>query len=709
MTLPFPVQTDPTLRGSSRLDDDQDPAALWQSDEWQNAAQAVYGRDFPLADASEEVGDDAWVAWAKSLWTSRESAHLPAVHLAEKLREMRAGNQWIAAQGYGQWRVIPPKKDQVRAVWNLMEPALDLHDEICTEQRPGFRTKPRQLDHRSTKKAEGQQLGLEFQYDQQRLKEVLEEMRYWAGTDGISFALTYWDSDRGPMQPIEVLDDTGQPQLSQFPLGDIANRVYRIENVRVAPNAKKGITPHWWVICEEMALGEAVAMHGPEVADEVGGDVLTGPRYGTQKTAGTANLRTSEEWDRLQDERTVLRWQVFCEPGDLLPHGLQLVVVGDRLVQPPTALVIGRVPIWYVRDGSKDPAFYPRPRCDSWVPFQMQVNATVSKWIEAIRRDAGGRYALRRGELSFSTLQNGALTLLELDTPGPIQDAIQQLPGMPIGNDTKELLASAVKNFEDRSGWNDVSRGQFASGTSGRAILAIREQLERAFAPSVNGVVHGVEQWGPITLSFMKWGYEIPRTVSLTGSGRPDLAMELSAKDFLSEVDVLIEGETMMPLPRPLRLFILDDLFSRGVIDKNEFRRRYPYAMVQNLETPDTDHFARAKRVVASLRRQAMGEPIQVPEMLWMDDHAIHQDVLQRELILNDDEPPQARMMAFQRWMQHAQYAAMQQGQMAPPMPTAPPGRGAQLPPTQQPLLGTSPNWPTAPARRLVGGQTPTP
>src|SRR5690606_3061111 len=111
--------------------------------------------------------------------------------------------------------------------------------------------------------------------------------------------------------------------------------------------------------------------------------------------------------------------------------------------------------------------------------------------------------------------------------------------------------------------------------------------------------------------------------------------------------------------PRSLRLFLLNDLYSKGAMPVDEYRRRLPYAFVRNLATPDEDHEARARRVAEALRVGAAPPPI-----LWMDNEAIHQDVLERELLLPDDVEPEVASAAFERWMQLAQQSDMKK-QMA--------------------------------------------
>jgi hypothetical protein len=112
--------------------------------------------------------------------------------------------------------------------------------------------------------------------------------------------------------------------------------------------------------------------------------------------------------------------------------------------------------------------------------------------------------------------------------------------------------------------------------------------------------------------------------------------------------------------------------------------------------TPDEDQEARAMRVAEAIR---MGYA--PPELRWQDNEAIHQDVLERQILLQDDLSPEIIAAAQERWTALANQAAQKQGGMPPGAPVGPPqggpGEGPQaasvpaLPPGQLPLASGNP------------------
>lgn len=664
------------------------------------AIGALYGYSFPLL--KPEPRDDDWVAWAEDLWMVGSAGVQQQLHLVDRNRKMRAGLQHISSIGMGPWREPPKPKEAARVTRNMIAPALDQRVQIVTEQRPGWRVKPENQEQRNVKKAEAQQIALEYQYDQQGMRNTIRELEYWAGTDAVAFGCVYWEPDRGAWD--EVFVPTGQQdengaemyRQTQHPKGDLCTKVYRIEQVRVSPNASSTRKPWYWVVKETIPLGEAVLQYGPEVADS--------SRERTEEDIGVSpGLRLGsilpDHDELLRDRETVDRITVYLEKSSVLAEGLTVVIVGRKLVAGPYPLLFGCVPLFRWTDGSTDPAFYPRAVMDGWIDAQMRINALLSKWVEFIRLNAGTKLLARTGQIETPTLVGGTMTLIGVKGMGPLGDTVQPLNTTSISEDMTELLAAEIKSFEDLTGWNDTSRGSFQSDPSGRAILAQREMLERIFAPAVNAAAEGMTEWAKITIAGMRWGYDEPRMVSVEGAGRPDLARELVADDFDGVPNITVDPESLMPLPRALRLFLLDTMLDKGVISLQEYRRRQPHAFVQNMDTPDTDHYARAKRVCEAIRNSldplsGMANPMALP-ILWQDEDAIHQDVLQRELILPDDLPPGIRSAAYQRWMFHAQQSAMKGG-MTVGMPAGPPGaaggEGGGMGASEQPFQGTNPS-----------------
>lgn len=646
-----------------------------QTEQRKMLAAALYGSDFPAINASHKPED--WASWVRGRWTAHRGAVEKHLHLVERNRLFRAGQQWVSSRSAGPWREPLKPVDSARAVYNMEDKALDQRLQIIVDQRPGFKSEPKNYDPEEKKKAEARQLALEYQYDQQDMDAHREVATFWAQTDGVAFWQTYWDVTAGPWDP-----RMGDAPDETKPLGDLRTRTLRVEQVRVSANATKVDAPYYVIIREVIPATEAAYAYG--IAG-VNPNASTNVALGNGDSADAGMNRwvldqtTVGEGDRLRDQETVERFTIYVErQSDVLPDGLEMIVIGDQVVWGPGPLLFGVIPVVDLRDGSTDPSYYPRPVVEQWHDSQVRINALVSSIIDSIRVNKGGRFISRPGAVVQETFVGGGTSVIEVNGAiGSLDDVLKPVAGFSIGQDVKDQLEVEIKAFENASGYNDQSRGQISGDASGRAILAAREQLERVFAPGVKDAARAMTKWSKIQVAGMAFGYDIPRDLGATGNGRPDLARQLSKEMFDGPCDVKCDAETLMPMPRVYRQFLLDDWLNRGLITPQQYMRRQSSAMTHSIETPDEDQDARAQRIAEAIR---LHQP--VPEMRWQDNEAIHQDVLEREIILQDDLEPDVIAAAQQRWSDLAQQSMMKSGGGAPQPPQVPP-TGA--PPSQAP------------------------
>lgn len=651
-------------------------------------SRALYGDDFPLAEDNDGEDPAQWVSWVRNRWTERRMAIETHMHLVERNRLFRAGQQWVSATGLGPWREPVRPTESSRIVYNLIDKALDSRLQVITEQRPGFSVNPMTLDPDDQRKAEARQAALDFAYESQSMAGVIHEASYWAQTDGVSGLHVYWDSEAGPWD--EAMGEQGEKK----PLGDLRTDVVRVEQFRVSANASATKKPYYVILREVIPAVEAAQRYGATgaVASGQASNIALGDGADSLGDNGalsqwTMQLSNPGEADRLKNADVVERFTVYVEKHpDLLPEGLQCVIVGDAVVVGPMPLLFGCIPFVRVTDGSTDPSYYPRPIMEQWISHQQRINALMSKWVDSIRVNSGGRLLARPGVISKETFIGGLTSVVEVTGAGSLNDSVTPMPSFSVANDVKEALALEKKAFEDASGYNDTSRGQFSSSSSGRAILAAREQLERVYAPSVLAIATAMTDWAKVQLAGMAWGYDVPRDLGAVGKARPDLARALNAQDFDGAADVKVEPETLMPMPKAMRLFLLDEMFSKQLIDARQYQRLMPFAIMKQIQSPDADQEARANRIAdAILTRQ------NPPPMRWQDNEAIHQDILERKILLQDDIDEDVIQAADARWRELANQAAQKQG--APP--PAPGSSPEQAPAGPQAMGGASPFAPS--------------
>lgn len=657
---------------------------LGAGEDERRALMAQYGADFPLAQSSKQVRPGAWASWAKGRFDKYSEGKSEVLHYSSRNRTFAEGRHWVSSRGVGsQWKEPPGPSGQVRAVFDMTGPALDYRLQVLVENRPGFRFTPSNMDPDRQRKAESRQRFVEYQWHAQRMQSVLREAGFWAQRDGVSFMMVYWKPDAGQE------DDDG-------PLGDVGTCVYRMDQVAVSPDATATHEPSVWTIKETIPKAEAVASYGIDVLD-----------VGDADWEEMSNFSTSNGDDiispLLSNTDTVSRIITFLRPNQYFPQGLVVVTVGEKTVYGPAPLPFRTVPMVRMTDGNMSPLFFPPANMNRWVPVQMRMNMLISKWVENVRRNAGGQLLGKPGSIATETLQSGNTPYIEVRSWQNIQEAVQQLDGFSIGNDVKELLDREKQQFENLSGWNDAARGSFSDDQSGRAILAISEQLTKAIAPFVNAGADAMSQWAKLNVLWGRWGYTVPRAIGVIGGARPDLAKEITQDDLEGVADVYVDPETMTVRPFALQMYILDDYFQKGIIDIAELRERSPFGWTKDFSSPDIVQEAKAKRLCESFRSMMPPEP-----MIWQDDENIQQTVIEKDILLAPNIEQPVFDAALQRWNELANQAMMKQGAQpvqggAAPGGGQPPHKGGSLPPAQQPMLGLSPSMAAAPVAVQTG------
>ena len=620
--------------------------------------KAIYGDDFPLV-LDHPPTDADWTRWADNRWELHRPGIQNNIWNAERNRQFRAGFQWTTRiNAAGAYREQPIPKDAVRIVYNLIRPALAWAMQVVAEQRPGWTFKPVNNDPDRNRKADAQQRAVEYQYDAQEMRRTLDEALYWAQTDGVSFAMTYWDPDKGPWEELEQ-------NKGPVPLGEPCTKVYRIEQVRVSSEATATVKPMYWFARDILPLQQAVALYGPEVAENPDQQLLA-------QQMSQFTLTNQYAYSPLfQNQSTTARYTIFCEKSQWLPQGLTIILCGKKVVYGPVGLIMGRVPMLRMSDGSEDPAFYPMPKMNLGIGHQMRINMLLSKWYESIRRNSGGRYASKNNAVSAETFIGGETSMLEVRTSGDIRESLMPITGFSVGNDIKEALDREIDALETLFGYTKEARGQFSSDQSGRAILAQREQLERVFAPQVGACSEFMTEWAKQMIGWMRFGYQVPRMISVEGKNRADLAYSLSSVDLDGVVDVAVDPETLVPQPKALRQWMLDNAYDRQLITKDQWLERSQFGDVRDMQSPSEIDYQKAMRVAQQILLGQPQEPI-----VWQDDEAIHQTVLERDILkapLGDGKPgqvtAQAQQVATARWQA---LAAQHVKKTTPPTPPPP-------------------------------------
>jgi hypothetical protein len=674
-----------------------------------------YGQEFPdLGEKDEERLAAAWRKWMESQREAQEPQMRDRrLHWARH-RNFRVGNQHISSRDGRTWREPGADKNTVRAVVNIIGPSLDFRHGVIAEQHPGFRHNLSKATIEARERAEAQQAVSEHYFHKTGAWRTFRDAIYHAQTDGVCFVHVYVDKMAGPrtLNTLQItqddprfagfqaqgyeLDPTGMilvPLSEQGDIapagtvpteiaeGDLVSRIVLAHDTFVDPEARTlngdGERARWFAVRRPRDLHTVrIQLDNPSLKAEML-DTVIDPSDTPMESVQNWNrgLPPFPSSNRMRYKECVYEWTIYIPPdGEDLPEGLWVQLVGDQIVDGAAELPGGVIPFARFTDGSPDPSFYPRPTMSDWLGDQITVNALTSTLIQQSRVGGMGRLMALKGTLINESYNNIVGSLLEYEGMKP-----EQLQASRASGDVWQMLQFAIRKLEDKTGWNDLARGQVlgeAGGgmqdVSGRAVLGAREMLERTFGPMVQAAAEGATEWAEIIVPLAAWLFgDTPRMIPIT-DGRGDLAKMISQEQLEGDVSVYVDPATLMPQPAQLRQQTLIDLLQRGWITLAEYQKRAPYAEIRNVYMGDVDHFQRAQWLNTLIEEKheqyVVMQPTQLYTelpVLWQDEPTVHLAAL-NELILNERKPWPMRKLAMDRATIYEQLAQAKADPMQP-------------------------------------------
>lgn len=663
--------------------------------------RTMYGPEFPDVDALE--GDKLAKGWQS--WITAEVERQRSVMMDKRLhwarhRLFKQGRQWISSRDGRTWRELSHDKNRVRAVFNMIGPALDFRRALLQEQRPGFYHTPIPgMGVAGRETAQAQQAVAEYYFHTQDIwEDLLLEAMVQAQTDGVCFLNVFLDKTAGPtMADVELVSpeeerygalaeqgykvrDSG---LIEVPIvgdegqrgepgdtarevrgGDIRTRLVLAHETWADPEARTinggDRRAKWFMVRRVRDLKSArIQLDDPKLEPDV-----------QHVSPDPLDLTSSELRARFQrglppypstrvtlPEGGVYENLIYFAPSAEFPDGKWVEVISDRHVKGKDELPGGKVPIARVTDGSSDNELYPRPIMSDWIGDQMSINALGSKMMEFARLHSGSRLMALEGTTIKETWTDivGAIT----EYKGPKPDV---MPAPRSSPDMWRMWTMMIRQLEDKTGWTDVARGQLTGeggfqDVAGRALLAARELFERQFGPMIRAAARGASDWAELVVVHAQHFFETPRLIPMVG--RPDLAMRIDKDRLEGPPSVYVDPETLQPLPRALRNQLLTDYLDRGLITMKEFKKEAPFAELRDLNYGDSDQWNRAQMVNTTLEMR-WEELIEMDALelydvetglaiFWQDDVEIHMSALE-EIILDDRKPFGLRKLASDRW-----------------------------------------------------------
>jgi hypothetical protein len=686
--------------------------------------EALYGSNFPGWKLPDKFPKKTgWKEWLNSRFDEQKSPmEAKRLHWARH-RHFRAGRQWISSRDGVMWRELRHDENVLRAVLNVVSPALDYRLGVLREQRPGFQVTPHNNTPKGRESAEARQIVAEYNFNELKTHMVLEQAAAAAQTDGTAFIHIYKDKGLGEkkrrqrrvvdggegweeakeagFEPgddgdiIVGLDEDGEDlgpgeQGAEFATGGIGQRVIEAHMCLADPEAKTLNGPvdaaKWFIVRRPRKIEAARAETGIEDLSPDSTDRASDPfDLDTTAPQWTRGL-PSYPHTRLKNEECIYEYIIWFNAGvhPDLPKGGWRKVMGDQLISGENKLPGGKIPLAQITDGSPDSDLFPRPVMSDWIGDQVCINSLVSMLLAHARMLGAGRIIAQKDSILEETFTALGAALTEYQGVKP-----EFMTPPKAGSDVWDMLNFFIGRFEDKSGWNALARGQVTgSGSfqdvSGRAVLGARELFERSLAPMIRAAADGMTEWADLIITYSREVYDGPRLIPIVG-GRRDLARLIDREMLEGNAAVYVDPETLMPYPRSLRNQMLYDLLQNGLITQEEYKSRSPFGFLRNVSYGEEAHWLRAQQIneiYLDRYREYLGmEALQVYDpqagvpVLWTDEPRAHMRALM-EILSDDSKPWPLREMLLSRYNVYEDLLKVKQAIFGDPTAGLPPSGG---------------------------------
>ena len=670
----------------------------------------MYGTEFPDLESPDwqkkSKGEKglAWQTWAKARISEQRSESQDRKLHYSRHRLFRQGLQWISTRDNRKWRESDASNNRIRAVFNMVGPALDFRLSLLREQQPGWRYESIAGGGTAGREtAEAQQSVVEYIFKTEKMWRMVQAAAAHAQTDGISWLEVFIDKTAGPQVErvlrissgdtrhkgfksagylegkdgrLEVpLGATGEPteagtKPSTFSGGKVSTRIINAHETYVDPEALSingpGQSAKWFIIRRPRDIRSAILETGDkglesddaarhmDLLDLASDAALMGTQRGLPAFPQHGSYRSGSNAGNL-----VWEYKIYFagDPKGIGTKGKWIRVIANQLIKEGP-LPEGRIPMVRLTDGSPDVGMFLRPEMSDWIGDQVVINALGSKILEFARSHSGSRLLALEGTTIKETWNNIVGSITEYQGPKP------EVMNMPVASsDTWRFFNTAIGILEDKTGWTDLARGKVAGDASnfedisGRAVLGAREMFERQFGPMVRATADAMTDWADLCLVYARFLFSVPRLIPM--AGRPDLAKRIDRTMLGDQSVVSVDPETLMPLPRALRNQMLFDHLKEGLISPQEYQKRSSFAEIRNLGMGETDQWNRAQWINTLLEdnweeyhlMEALDlySPDQGILIFWQDAPKAHMSALE-ELILDERKPWQLRKVAADRW-----------------------------------------------------------
>jgi hypothetical protein len=635
------------------------------------------------------------------------------------------GHHYVEWSGLEQRLIVPPAPiHREHRTINRVQPKIRARIAKFLKNRPIPICVPATEDIEDKQNAEVTTKALDYAWRKFQLERCYKDAIHWAAQTGHGYWWFHWDPQA--LGKVLLNDGVGgKPRVEEALLGDIKVEVGSPWELVVADPAITYIGDQPWIMRVKVRpLADVKALH-PEKAKFLRGDVEADASFRYERAVATLTSRGRGAMGTLEDRHGredgkvehLLVKEMFTRPCAEYPFGKYCKVAGGVLLEEAAdelpygfADLPNPYPVVDFKDIDQAGQYWGTTILEQLIEPQREYNLIRSKIDECIKKMVQPKIiAARQHQIAKGAFTAEAAEIIEVNLPSPqFPLPLVMQPGN-VAADAWRTLEAIREELDDISHIFPESEGRVGEATSGFQTNLLQEATDAVHAPDVRGHELAIEEAAYKIRRLMKYGYTIPRLITVVGRNMESEAFEFSSESIDEHGDVIVQAGSALPTLKGAKIQSVLELYNAQVLGDpaDPAVKRKTLQMLEMGTIEEAFDQAKLDERAALLENQAFreGKPVADPDF-W-DDHTIHSTVLTsllkspsfkqgdpnlrtpaiRHLVLHAKwmNPQAALQIALQYGIQDVAAQILQEmmatqgaGQVMAPAP--PPGEGAPPP-----------------------------
>lgn len=611
------------------------------------------------------------------------------------------GHHYVEWSGIDQRLVVPPSpRHREHRTINLVQPKVRARLAKFLKNRPVPVVVPATSDIEDKQNAEATTKALDYAWRKFQLERCYRDALLHASHTGHGYWWFHWDEMA--LGRVLVPDEaTGKESVQEGLIGDVKIEVSGPWEVLVADPSVTYVGDQPEIMRVRIRpVADVKALHR-EAAPYLKGDADDDQAFRYERQVATITSRGLGAAGTIEERRpggenettSVLVKELFTHPCAKYPKGRVIKVAGGVLLEVAEELPYGfwdlpnPYPTVDFVDMSLPGQYWGTTVLEQLIEPQREYNLIRSKIDESIKLMMHPKvFAARQHQIPKGAFTSEAGELIEVHLP-PNMPYPQPWVPPNVATDSWRILEMCKKEIDDISHIFPEAEGRVGEASSGFQTNLLQEATDAVHAPDIRSHELVIEEAAIKIRRLMKWGYVIPRLITVMGRNMQPEAMEFSQAQIDEHADIIVQAGSALPTLRGAKIQSVLELYNAQVLgdpaDPAVKRKTLKLLEMGTVEEAiDQAQLDEKQALLENLDFQKT-VPVKAPDF-W-EDHTIHYDT-HTALLKSPDVrqwPDEKKLAVIMHLVGHAQFvnpqAAMmimqQYGLMPPGAPMgAPPG-----------------------------------